>query len=58
MTKKWTETEKHFRVKKGNRYLDELKPAREYGDEMQKPLYSSFNQSGEFKPPKISPRDI
>lgn len=55
--KKWTEIETHFRVKKGNRYWDELKPVKEYGDEMEKPLYSSFNKSGGMKSNQKSSMD-
>lgn len=54
--KKWTEVEQHFRVKKGNRYLDELKPAKEWPDEVNKPMFSSFSASKEFKDVKLPAR--
>lgn len=53
VTKKWTEIETHFRTKNRGRIFDDLKPAKEYGDEMDKPLYSSFSRDLRFVEPKI-----
>lgn len=52
-TKKWTEVETHFRTKNGGRFFDNFKPAREYGNEFDVPLYSSFAKDGKYSPPKL-----